>query len=153
MASDPLDDVFNLEDRFYREGYQQGLDDGDRAGRVEGRSFGMDKGFEKFLQAGRLAARSVVWANRNPGRSAVAPNDGDGSSSCSLPKLPAGARLQKNVATLYALVEPGTLSTANTDTAVQDFDDRVRRAQGKVKVVERMVGTGGKESQGEASTV
>jgi hypothetical protein len=138
--ADPLDDVFNLEDRFYQEGYNQGLEDGVKAGRIEGRSFGMETGFDKFLESGRLASKAIVWANRLPGKQQQT------APTTSLPPLPANARLDKNVSLLYALVEPDTLSTANTDEAVQDFDDRVKRAQGKAKIVERMVGTGGKES-------
>ncbi|KAM0432358.1 hypothetical protein ACHAPT_004900 [Fusarium lateritium] len=141
-TSDPFEDVLNLEERFYSEGYQQGLKDGVKAGRIEGRSFGMEKGFEKFLESGRLAGRAVVWANRMP-------SEGD---SCTLPPLPRNARLEKNVNTLYALVEPDTLSTENSDDAVQDFDDRVKRAQGKAKIVERMAGNGGRESAGASST-
>ena len=130
MASDPLDDVLDLEERFYQEGYQQGFQDGERAGLLEGRSFGMLKGYEKFLESGRLASKAIVWASRLP----------QSSSNCTLPPLSENTRLQKNINTLYALVEPETLSTGNTDEAVQDFDDRVKRALGKAKIVERMAG-------------
>jgi len=147
MPEDPLEDVFNLEDRFYQQGYTQGLQDGTAAGRAEGRSFGMQKGFEKFVESGRLASRAVVWANRMPSNKEEAgPSSeaADGVASpergCRLPPIASNARLDKNVRLLYALVEPDTLSTENTDEAVQDFDDRVKRAQGKAKVVERMVG-------------
>ncbi|KAK7431776.1 hypothetical protein QQZ08_001716 [Neonectria magnoliae] len=142
MASDPLEDVFNIEERFYKEGYEQGLQDGVQAGRVEGRSFGMEKGFEKFLESGRLAGKAIVWANRIPQQT-----DGAAKEPCALPQLPKNARLEKNINTLYALVEPDTLSTANSDEAVQDFDDRVKRALGKAKIVERIAGgSGAKET-------
>lgn len=146
MSSDPLDDVFNLEGRFYSEGYRQGVQDGARAGRIEGRSFGMEKGFEKFLESGRLAGKSLVWANRLPKKNqqqqqaSAAATSATDAESCTLPPLPSNARLEKNVKLVYALVEPETLSTDNTDEAVQDFDDRVKRAQGKVKIIERMLG-------------
>ncbi|KAJ6437145.1 multidrug resistance protein [Purpureocillium lavendulum] len=148
MPEDPLEDVFNLEDRFYQQGYRQGLQDGTEAGRTEGRSFGMQKGFEKFVESGRLASRAIVWANRIPPKgvpsgAATASSDRTEAANkgrCTLPPLPSNARLDKNVRLLYALVEPDTLSTENTDEAVQDFDDRVKRAQGKAKVVEHMVG-------------
>ncbi|RDA86159.1 hypothetical protein CP532_3065, partial [Ophiocordyceps camponoti-leonardi (nom. inval.)] len=157
--SDPLEDVLHLEDRFYREGYQQGLDDGAKAGRVEGRCFGMEKGFEKFLEGGRLAGKAIVWANRLPSQGDDGDGDGDGDAvtdkepcrrdkdhktepppRCTLPPLSNKNRIDKHVRALYALVEPGTLSTENTDEAVQIFDNRIKRAQGKAKVVERIVG-------------
>ncbi|UNI20907.1 hypothetical protein JDV02_006953 [Purpureocillium takamizusanense] len=155
MPDDPLEGVFNIEDRFYQQGYKQGLEDGTAAGRAEGRSFGMQKGFEKFAESGRLASRAVVWANRMPRKedpagatgpeeeestAAAAAAAGAAQERCRLPPLASNARLDKNIRLLYALVEPDTLSTENTDEAVQDFDDRVKRAQGKAKVVERMVG-------------
>ena len=133
-SPDPFDDVLNLEERFYQEGYQQGVADGEKAGRVEGRSFGMQTGYEKFMESGRLASRAVVMANRLPSKS----DKETDSKRCTLPPLSDSARLEKNIRMMYALVEPDTLSTSNTDEAVQDFDDRVKRAQGKAKVVERM---------------
>lgn len=151
MSSDPLDDVFTLEDRFYTQGYNQGVEDGARAGRIEGRSFGMEKGFEKFLESGRLAGKTLVWANRLPKNTAQQANSSEkntdqqansseqSSETCTLPPLPSNPRLEKNVKLAYALVEPETLSTDNSDEAVQDFDDRVKRAQGKVKIIERML--------------
>ncbi|KAM3520952.1 hypothetical protein MY4038_009218 [Beauveria bassiana] len=149
---DPFDDVFTLEDRFYRQGYQQGLEDGEAAGRIEGRQFGMSTGFDKFLESGRLASRALVWANRlPPAKSSASSSSAAGASAstntqqpvaqaCSLPPLADNARLGKNIKMVYALLEPETLSTANADEDVQDFDDRLKRAQGKAKVVEKMIG-------------
>ncbi|KAL6864033.1 DUF1715 domain-containing protein [Trichoderma novae-zelandiae] len=143
MSTDPLEDVFNLEARFYTQGYNQGVEDGTRAGRIEGRSFGMEKGFDKFLESGRLAGKSLVWANRLPASKTTAQqataSERGAEETCTLPPLPNNPRLAKNVRLAYALVEPETLSTENSDEAVQDFDDRVKRAQGKVKIIERML--------------
>lgn len=151
-TNDAFDNLLNLEEDFYSEGYEQGVADGERAGRIEGRAFGIEKGFEKFIEAGRLHGKSIVWANRlpqaqrpQPRGAAAAPSDastppGD-SKQQALPVLSGGgARLEKNIVTLHALVEPDTLSTENTDDAVNDFDDRVKRAQGKARVIERHVG-------------
>lgn len=167
-SEDPFDDVLNLEDKFYSEGYAQGVADGERAGRIEGRSFGIEKGFEKFVEAGRLYGKSLVWANRlaapprpadiqkqqasstvaksmqQDGEEEKAKEEKGQTAKQQLPPLTVGgARLEKNIVTLYALVEPDTLSTENTDEAVQDFDDRVKRAQGKARVIERQVGEDG----------
>ncbi|AEO57065.1 hypothetical protein MYCTH_2302812 [Thermothelomyces thermophilus ATCC 42464] len=74
-------------------------------------------------------------------------NNGEGTApppaaELSLPPLPDNPRLRKHVTTLYALAETESLSTENTDEAVDDFDDRLRRAQGRFKVIERMTGEG-----------
>ena len=64
--SDPFDDLLSLEDKFYKEGYDLGVSDGERAGRVEGRLFGLEKGFEKYAAMGRLHGRAIIWAGRLP---------------------------------------------------------------------------------------
>ncbi|KAL6857631.1 hypothetical protein ACO1O0_005072 [Amphichorda felina] len=139
---DIFDDVLNVESRFQEQGYNEGLKDGAQHGLAEGRAFGMQKAFEKFLESGRLAGKSVVWANRLPGNSDKQPSDagvpGD-SQTRSLGPLPNNARLEKNINTLYSLVDPKALSTENSDAAVQDFDDRLKKAQGKERIIERVV--------------
>lgn len=156
--TDPFDTLLTLEDQFYSEGHAEGLADGEAAGRAEGRQLGLERGFAKFAEAGRLQGRAIVWANRlrESSRPVVsgegdaegaAPGAGAESEGASegriLPPLAHSARLAKHVSALYALAETESLSTENTDEAVDDFDDRLRRAQGRVKVIERMVGEEG----------
>lgn len=142
-SDDPFDAALNVESSFHNVGYNQGLVDGAQAGLAEGRGLGMQKGFEKFLEGGRLASRSIVWANRLPstaaGQSTSEPAGAESSDGDRLPPVPNNARLGKNIATLYGLVDPKMLSTENSDAAVQDFDDRMKRAEGKVRVIERVV--------------
>lgn len=163
MANDAFEDILNLEEQFYQEGYKQGQEDGAAAGRSEGRSLGLEKGFQKFAEAGVLFGKAIVWANRLPSVKARQAADGaskvevgsqaatgeikqneanEQSQELTLPSLPPNARLEKHITTLYALVEAETLSTENTDEAVNDFDDRIKRAQGRVKIIERIVGEG-----------
>lgn len=158
-SSDPFDDIINLEEKFYSDGHKAGVADGARAGRIEGRSFGIEKGYEKFVEAGRLYGKSVVWANRLPQVQAQA-QASSASTEHEQRLLPAlngggggGGRLEKNVLTLHALVEPETLSTENSDEAVNDFDDRVKRAQGKARVIERQVGEEGGKKDGATKVV
>lgn len=162
MSGDPFEDILDLEEQFYQEGYKQGQEDGDKAGRSEGRSLGLERGFQKFAEGGKLFGRAIVWANRLPAvkskhavggpssrdlESPTTTGEGENlgkreSQSLSLPSLPNNARLEKHITTLYALVEADTLSTENTDEAVNDFDDRIKRAQGRAKIIERMAGEG-----------
>lgn len=137
-SSDVFDDILHLEQKFYADGHRLGAADGARAGRAEGRSFGLEQGFDKFAEAGRLYGKAIVWANRLP--SSLSPPSGAKNQQQKLPALPGGARLEKNITTLHALVELDTLAAENSDEAVNDFDDRVKRAQGKARVVERQVG-------------
>ncbi|CAK7565121.1 MAG: hypothetical protein SEPTF4163_003030 [Sporothrix epigloea] len=119
-ADDPFQELFSLEDGFYDEGFRQGQSEGERAGLVEGRTLGLETGFTKFVEAGRLQGKAIVWANVI---------SGTGTAKKGL----------KNLQMLYSLIEPGTLPTANTDEAVNDVDDRVKRAQAKARVLEKIV--------------
>ncbi|KAJ3556897.1 hypothetical protein NPX13_g10038 [Xylaria arbuscula] len=162
-TNDPFDDILNLEEQSYRDGYEEGLKDGVEAGRIEGYSLGLRKGFEKFAEAGRLQSKAIVWANRIPkyqqkrqttthltqaSTSEVgAPPDkeaGSESGGRSLPPIQSNLRLEKNLEMLYGLVEPGTLSTDNDDESVNEFDSRVKGALGKQKIIERVIGEGTK---------
>jgi hypothetical protein len=143
MDSHTFDDILGLEEQFYNEGRKQGFSDGVRAGRVEGRTFGLEKGFEKFVESGKLYGRSIVWANRIHQVQTVTNSSNQISQSKSprqLLPLPDNARLSKHVKILHALAESESLSTENTEESVSEFDDRRKRAQSKAKVIERMVG-------------
>ncbi|KAF2461247.1 hypothetical protein BDY21DRAFT_331532 [Lineolata rhizophorae] len=133
MEDDPFDELLGLEDRFYREGYDLGVADGSRAGRVEGRMLGLEKGFEKYAAMGALHGRAAVWSARLPRR-----NEERESKPLS-PLLP-NARLEKHIRTLNELVEPASLPTSNTEDAVEEFDERLKRADAKAKVVENIIG-------------
>jgi len=56
-----------------------------------------------------------------------------------IPHLPQNSRLEKHIATLYALTEVESLSTENNEEAVSDFDDRFKRAVSKTKVIENII--------------
>lgn len=147
MAHEDLfEDALNVESRFHQQGYNDGLKEGAEQGLAEGRAFGMQNGFDKFFESGRLAGKSVVWANRLPSnddKRHAAPmatsTDAQGAQAETLSPLPNNARLEKNIKSLFSLVDPKTLSTENSDAAVQDFDDRLKKAQGKARIIERVV--------------
>ena len=158
---DPFEDLLSLEDKFYKEGYDLGVSDGERAGRVEGRLFGLEKGFEKYAAMGKLHGRAIIWAGRLPeikfqvdaeskggAKKSAATNTEQGGQEEPASKapayeahsLPANPRLESHIRTLYALTEPGSLSTENSEDSVSDFDDRLKRAEGKIKIIEKLTG-------------
>lgn len=157
MEEDPFDSVLGLEDSFYNEGFKHGEADGKRAGHVEGRLFGLEKGFEKFVEMGRLHGRSLVWASRLPRAqrqdSQVTPVEhgpdwdemaatrkSDAAADRLLPCLPDNLRLERHLRTFHALVELESLSTQNAEDDVAEFDDRLKRANGKAKLIEKVIG-------------
>lgn len=178
MKDDPFEGLLELENTFYREGYDVGVADGKRAGLVEGRVFGLEKGFEKYARMGRLNGKAVIWAGRLPpvhatdqvcnNRKVQDHNAEDDIATAQkelpevretrsrsqaenvahailVPALADNLRVEKHIRTLYALVEPSSLSTDNTEEAVSDFDDRLKRAEGKVKIIEKITGETSRE--------
>jgi hypothetical protein len=169
MDTDLLDSLLGLEDEFYNEGHALGSSDGARAGYLEGKAFGLEKAFEKFLEMGTIHGKATIWAKRLPRPSGErirqpvkglqmipceydqeAPNQLsisappapllDRLSKVELPCLPPNPRLRKHINTLLALTDPTTLSTENTEKTIASFDGRLRKALAKVKVIEKIIG-------------
>ncbi len=151
-ASDPFDAVLQLEDGLYAEGYALGRHDGALAGRQEGRAVGLETGFDKFMEMGRLAGKAAVWtavASRSRSTSVVpavssetenqANNAGLDSTEFDAQTMSV-SRLQKHLQTLHDLTNPATLSTTNKASVVEDVDNRLKRAAAKARVVERILG-------------
>ncbi|RHZ66214.1 Yae1 family protein [Aspergillus thermomutatus] len=160
MEKNLLDGLLDLEEEFYQEGYSLGAADGAQAGYTEGSVFAVEKGFEKFVELGRLYGKALVWAQR------VADSDFSRHSSqesdetdalktqpyneddlllepfvCKemLP-LPASLRLVKNLEILLELVDPASLPMENTEEAVTDVDERLKGATVKAKLIQRALG-------------
>lgn len=139
---DPFDSLLNLEGHFYDEGYQLGVADGARAGYLEGRAFGIEKGFAKYMDMARMHGKALVWAARMPVKRDRSIGDAPPDSALHCRPLPDNPRLEKHIQSLLALVDPTSLSIENSEDAVSDFDDRLNRAKAKVKLIERIMGEG-----------
>ena len=151
---DPFDDVLNLEDQYYTEGYNLGVADGARAGRHEGRTFGLEKGFEKAVEMGRLSGRAAVWDGRlkNAQDALKLINEAGSSqkasdSSTKIKPLRRSDRLEKHVARLIDLTDPESAPTKNSEEDVEEFEDRLRDAKAKATLISKMVGEHGNDVQ------
>jgi Essential protein Yae1, N terminal len=159
MADGSLDNLLELEESFYSEGYDVGLADGHDAGLIEGKIFGVEKGYEKALEMGRLHGRGMVWNERLPKRSpplkeikAEGEVSGahEGFNSQEAPtietvvthmeSLPDNARLRKHIEVLLNATDGTSIAADNNDDAVADFDERIMRATAKAKVISQIIG-------------
>jgi hypothetical protein len=158
MADGPLDDLLNLEENYYQEGYRLGETDGIHAGLVEGKLFGVEKGFEKAMSLGRLSGKAEVWRRRCTATTATSSHPAPMSnlpqqmqtgpavdawtalSVGGLPPLAANARLEKHIDTLLSTTDSTSLSSANSDEAVAEFDERLAKAIAKSKVISNVIG-------------
>lgn len=158
------DDIFapllNLESTLYAEGYTDGHADGLRASRVESHVFGVEQGFKRFVEMGELAVR--IRVSDAQVRNKSEPDSGETGARAEDAKNAVSegqtsqSRLRKHVEVLLALTDPRTLDTRNTDDAVAAFDDRLKRAKAKIRIVEKMLGeskNGSIMSDGDESVV
>jgi len=160
MSDDILDSVLGLEDAAYQAGFEEGKADGAEAGYTEGRTFGFEQGYQKALEMGKLYGRALMLdaciANpnlisnqtANPshiGRAiantliADPKNHHAASDTLKAPILSDNPRLKKHIDLLLKLTNPDTLPTENSDEAVEEFDDRMKKAVAKAKVIDRMI--------------
>lgn len=155
MEPNLLDSLLDLEEQFYKEGFDLGAADGAEAGYTEGSVFAVEKGFEKFMEMGRLYGKALVWAQRlaeshpteiseNPLSHPVTAIDAvslDPSICAEMSSLPPhSARLARNLQTLLELVDPASLDMSNTEEAVNDVDERLKGAAVKAKLIQRALG-------------
>ena len=161
MADGPLDGLLNLEENYYQEGYALGEADGTHAGLVEGKLFGVEKGFEKAMNMGRLSGKAEVWRRRFTATTASPSHPAPMSSSSKqeisteqmrtgpalnalsvngLAPLAANARLGKHIENLLSTTNSTSLSSTNSDEAVAEFDERLAKAIAKAKVISNIIG-------------
>jgi mRNA export factor len=158
MAADPFDDLLSLEEDFYKEGFEAGLADSVQAGLLDGKLFGIEKGYEKALELGKAYGRALVWQQRLGAHQHDGSHDNQHSKSSTgsssgekvddldikalqseLPALPDTPRLKKNIETLLHLADPATVSKENTDDSVSEFDDRLIKIGSKLKIISKAI--------------
>ncbi|KAI1609110.1 hypothetical protein EDD37DRAFT_139375 [Exophiala viscosa] len=156
MASDPFDDLLELENEYYKEGYDAGVADSTYAGMIEGKVFGVEKGYEKAAGLGRLHGRALVWQTRlsqsahdksresDVQSSSTGPTTGESERLASIVRilggLPSNTRLGRHIDALSSVTAGASISKDNSDESVSEFDDRITRASAKAKVVSNIVG-------------
>ena len=155
-----LESLLDLEEEFYQEGYDLGAADGAQAGYTEGSVFAVEKGFEKFLELGRLYGKALVWSQRLADSQLSGKAESDGQNNGALESdhkqeelslldpaickemssFSSSSRLAKNIEILLELVDPASLPMVNTEEAVNDVDERMKGAAVKVKLIQRALG-------------
>ncbi|KAK4541288.1 hypothetical protein LTR36_008204 [Oleoguttula mirabilis] len=170
--TEPDQDIFapllSLEDQYYTEGHTLGVADGSRTGRIEGRLFGLEKGYAKAVAMGRLNGRGGVWSARlsllpvkpsltptaspSPTNLLAAEGDGNGNGNgnggkglavqhvVKVSALSGSQRLRTHISRLHELTDPESLETRNTEDAVNEFDERLAGARAKATLVAKIVG-------------
>ncbi|KAK6495255.1 hypothetical protein TWF481_003281 [Arthrobotrys musiformis] len=128
--TDILDSVLNLEEEYYTLGHQEGTLAGQTAGRLEGRAFGIETAFQKYLQLGIIKGRTKIWQSRLPS---------DNTTTTEKIKI-SNPRHIKHITLLQTLST--TPPIRNEEDDVEEVDDRIRRGKAKVKILENTLREG-----------
>lgn len=129
-VNDIFDPLLSLEEHYYDQGYNEGLRDGERAGLIEGHLFGLEKGFDNFIELGRLQGRVSVWKARIPP---------SGADAAHVPTAPiTNPRSIKQIHLLETIIS--SLQTANDEESVGEVEDSLRRGKARMKIVSSMIG-------------
>nr|POE85471.1 protein oraov1 like [Quercus suber] len=134
LEDDVFASILSLEEDYHNEGYNLGVADGARAGRIEGRQFGLEKGLAKALEMGRLRGRACVWSARS---SCSTPASAHGAPQ--IASLEKSARTQKHIERLVELTDPASLETRNSEEAVQEFEERLGGARTRLILIRKIV--------------
>ncbi|KAG5357126.1 hypothetical protein CJU90_5948 [Yarrowia sp. C11] len=123
---DIFEDLFQLEDKFYEEGYSEGLEAGTKAGFAEGREFGVQTGYQRFLDLGLLQGRVAVWEEE-------------------VQELPESKR-EKTVERLQQIKqlihqEEPTYFLSNDGAVVHQYETMMKKAKAKVRTLAASIGS------------
>lgn len=109
--------------------------DGEKAGRIEGRVFGLEKGFEKFSELGRLQGRCSVWKARIA--PSITPTTTEGTGPAKSVQI-TSPRAQKQVESLAILLTNPPFK--NDEESVEEVEETLKRGRNKAKVLLNMLG-------------
>lgn len=110
-----LDDVLNLEEDYYKEGYKEGREHSTKQQYIEGMEYGYQTGFQRFLVVGYIQGLVEYWELHL---------DSYG---------PSNKALAAHLSQLTELV--ATIPTTNGDDEVEVYEKQLSKARNKLRVV------------------
>lgn len=109
MADITLDDVLDLEKEYYEEGYTEGQERSVKDNRLEGKAYGLQTGFQRFLVVGYIRGLIEIWSK-------------DDSKA-----------VQNHLKQLKDLMSD--IPTTNGDKEVELYEQAIGKARNKVRVL------------------
>lgn len=104
-----LDEVLDLEDSYYKQGFQEGQTESVRSQFKEGKIYGLQTGFQRFLVVGYIEGMMSFWRSLDD------------------------SRITLHLAQLAEMVE--NIPTTNGDQEVEKYEKAVSRARNKIRVI------------------
>lgn len=115
MENITLDGVLDLEDEFYKKGFKDGQDQFAREQYLEGRAYGLQTGFQRFLIVGYIQGLIDEWTMLDK------------------------KNLAPHLSQLQELID--SIPKTNGDAEVEQYEHAITKARNKVRVVANITRT------------
>lgn len=109
MTEISLDGALELEEEYYKLGFSEGHEQAVRDQILDGKAYGLQTGFQRFLAVGYLQGMVEIWEKT------------------------ANASVQLHVGQLKQLL--GSIPTANNDADVEAYEQALGKARNKARVI------------------
>ncbi|EGV61697.1 hypothetical protein PSN45_000384 [Yamadazyma tenuis] len=109
-----LDSLLNLEEQYYKEGYREGQEESTKAQYLEGKEYGFQTGFQRFLVIGYIRGLVDFWENQ-------------------VETYDASKSIKTHITQIRAIMEKVPLS--NKDADVGEYEKVVNKARNKVRII------------------
>lgn len=114
MADLDIDEVLNLEEEQYSLGYKEGQEQATKEQYLEGKQYGYQTGFQRFLIVGIVKGLAQDWFDN-------------------LDKYGSTKSLQNHINQLHDLISDIPLS--NGDEEVEKYEKNIKKARNKLRVI------------------
>ncbi|KAM9932929.1 hypothetical protein OXX80_007436 [Metschnikowia pulcherrima] len=118
MSDINLDAALDLEEEFYEKGFKEGHEHSAKEQFLEGKMYGLQTGFQRFLVVGYLQSLLEIWTCENT------------------------PSLQTHLEQLRKIL--GEISLSNDDEAVAKYEKAITSARNKARVIAAITKTGDK---------
>lgn len=109
-----MDLLLNLEEQYYKEGFKEGTEESTRKQYIEGKEYGYQTGFQRFLVVGYIRGLIVYWENN-------------------LESYDASKSIANHITSLKQIVQE--IPFSNKDADVGQYDKLVNKARNKVRII------------------
>ena len=126
------DEVLNLEQQQYQIGYQEGVEQSAKEQYLEGKQFGYQTGFQRFLIVGYIHGLIEEWESQSyMGRYSGDGGDGDGAEKKKLEVMQGHLQQLKS----YVDISNDGLLLNNDEKSVARFEVQLKKARNKLRVI------------------
>ncbi|CDK26844.1 unnamed protein product [Kuraishia capsulata CBS 1993] len=136
MFDNDFDDLLNLEEKFYREGFEEGVQAGKQNNFREGKELGIQTGYQTFLYVGQIRGLTHSWKlyvdKINSGEISP-PSERVGGKERDWVKV--SNQISELKSLVDSLYENGKLNLTNSDDDVSKISSTIKALRTKARII------------------